>query len=575
MYTDASTAADGARLEDYLRAIKERKWVVLATALILVLLANTYLRTRTNQYAAEATVLLAPTPVGSINANLINPNLEKEREVILSNQTASDVVENLGLADEPRALLEFVDVTFRPDSDVLNIEYTNTDPEIAAAYANGFASAYVERREGEALRFYEAQITEAEGNITDLGSQVAELQDQISSLEDEQSRLVANFPDQDERSLELARLTNDLALLRSSRGSLSNQANNEAARLRTIESSLVSRTPSAAFLRTAAPPGAPAGLASSFVYASAGLLGLIFGIVTAFTLERLDTTARSESDVALALGTTVVGSVPSLPLGSRNGASALVMLTTGGRARLSAAREAFRRLRSSVQFMGSANEVKIILLTSASPGEGKSVVAGNLAIALAQAGSSVALVSGDLRRPSQENRFGLPSEGPGLSEYLGGSGDIAVDEIEGVRSLWFIRAGSMPANPGELLGSERMGELLADLGRQLDFVIVDSPPVLSTADALAVSRYVDGVLVVVDSRRTNHSDLLQVRADLERSGSKLLGSVLNKTRFRRAGLFRRDRYAYYAASSDRSLSRVTSDDAQGSDDAEQPQLATK
>lgn len=551
MFTQANQTGDGARLEDYLRAVKERKLAVLVCLALGLALATAYVNTRTNTYTGEATVALGPTPVGSPNANLVNPNLEKEREIMLSNEVSSAVVENLELDDDPRELLEFAEVEFRPLSDVMTVSYTNTNAEVAADYANAFASAYVAQREGEALGFYEAQIAEAESNIEQIEDTISELDGVISELQEEQSTVVADFPEADERTIALSRINADLSVNRTSRGVLSSQLNTESARLRAINSTLASRTASAEVLRTAEPSPTPNGLSGRLIQIGGALLGLIAGIVTAFLLERLDTTTRDESDVALALGENVIGSVPSLGLAAR-GAKALVMLTTGGRARQSAARESFRRLRSAVQFMRSADSIRSIIITSASPAEGKSVVAANLAVALAQAGQSVALISADLRRPTQEERFGITGSNPGLSEFLGADVNLELDEIPGVKNLWLARAGATPANPGELLGSSRMQGLVDDLTEQVDVVLIDTPPLLSTADATAVGQFVDGVIVVVDSRRTDASDLLQVRADLERSGARLLGAVLNKTRFNRGSLLRRNRYAYYTSERKRS-----------------------
>lgn len=546
MFTQANQVGDGARLEDYLRAVKQRKFVVLACLAIGIALATLYVNTRTNQFTAETRVALGPTPVGSPNAQLVTPNLEKESEIMLSNAVATDVVETLDLDDEPRDLLEFADVEFRPLSDVLTVSYTNTNADIAADYSNAFAAAYVEQREGDAISFYDVQIAEAESNIEQLDELIEEHDEAIAALEERQTTVIDDFPDVDERRIEQSQIAADLSINRTNRGALGAQRNSESAQLRALRSTVASRSPSAQLIRTAEPPSLPNGIPERLLQIGGGLLGLITGIVAAFLLERLDTTTRDESDVALALGESVIGSVPSIGLMSR-GSKSIVMLSTGGGARMSAAREAFRRLRSAVQFMRTADDVKTIIVTSASPAEGKSMVSANLAVALAQAGNSVALLSADMRRPTQEERFGLTGTKTGLSEFLGTDADLELDEIPGIDNLWIARSGAAPANPGELLGSQRMQHLIDDLKTHTDVVIIDTPPLLSTADATAVGQFVDGVIVVVDSRRTDASDLLQVRADLERSGARLLGAVLNKTRFRRGSFLRRNRYAYYSA----------------------------
>jgi capsular exopolysaccharide synthesis family protein len=274
------------------------------------------------------------------------------------------------------------------------------------------------------------------------------------------------------------------------------------------------------------------------------IAGLLFGTAAAFLVERLDTTARDESDVALALGARVLASVPAFPLGNRSGTSAAIMLSEERKPRLAISREAFRRMRSSLQFASASTGSEVFLFTSAFPGEGKSVAAANLALALAQSGKHVALVSADMRRPTLERILGVPNH-EGLSDFLGGKSEMELKSIDGVENLWFVPAGPPPANPGELLGSVQFETLIKELRTMASYVLIDSPPVLSTADAATAATYSDGVVVVVDSRRTETQDLLKVRDELGRAGATIVGAVLNRTRARRGLFSRRDAYAYY------------------------------
>ncbi len=547
MFTSENTHGDSARLEDYIRAIKLRKWVVISLALLGLGAALLFTRTKTNFYTATATVVLSPTPVGSVNTNLVSPNLEKEREIILSNRTATDVVDQLGLDDEPRALLRNVKVAFRPDSDVLNIDYTNTNAEVASAYANAFAAAYVERREEVARSYYASRIAQTEANIQALEDRSAQVSTEIDRLKRDRLDIILEITDPIERAGPLTEVDDQLASLRAERTDLLSETRTLGTILRRDQGTIASRSPAAQLLRTSEPPEMPDGLNQSLLKVAGLVFGLIAGVVAAFFLERLDTTAREDTDVALALDTDVVGSIPTLGFGNRSGSSALVMLTHGGSSRVSAAREAFRRLRTSILFLNSTEGVQSILVTSASPAEGKSTISANLSLAFAQSGKNVVLVNADLRRPTQEERFGIPKSNVGLSEYLGGDDELTAIPVPNVERLWLLPAGSTPANPGELLGSPRFKKLIQNLTEEMDFIIIDTPPILSTADAIAAAGAVDGVVAVVDSRRTETSDLLQVRADLQRSGARLIGAVLNRRKHRSGGLFKRDRYAYYSS----------------------------
>lgn len=557
MFSPANTTGDSARLEDYLRAIAARRWVVVAATAIGLVLATVLAQGRTATYTATATVVLGPTPVGSVNQNLVNPNLEKEREIVLSNSTAQAVADAFGGQFDVDVLLENVAVAFRPDSDVLSVDYTAEDPDEAAAVANAFADSYVTARESAAVDYYASRISVADDELVSLRQSSSDLAADIEALNRDRTVIVTTLVGED-RTAPLAEVDDQLASLRAQRSDVASQIRTTENSRRQDEATLASRSPSAALLRSATAPGAPDGIPTRLLQAAGFSLGLLFGVVTAFLLERLDTTARDDDDVALALGTTVVGSIPSLGFRNRSGAAALVMLdNSGSSARISSARESFRRLRTSLQFLSSADEIRSVIVTSATPSEGKSVVSANLAIALAQSGQRVALLSADLRRPTQEERFGIEQSGGGLSDYLGNASDVKIVDVPAVPGLWILPAGPAPANPGELLGSARFEALLDELRDEVDFVIIDTPPILSTADAVIAARAADGVLVVVDSSRTESTELLQVRSDLTTTGARLVGAVLNKRRFRRGGLFKRDRYAYYSSSAAPDLPAAT------------------
>jgi capsular exopolysaccharide synthesis family protein len=548
MYQSANTAApEAARLEDYLRAVQRHKWVVLALTLLGLAMAFLFAASQTPTYSATATVQLLPTPVGSPNDNLVPPNLETEREVLSSNETAQAVMTELGLeSTTPDALLRNLDVEFRPDSDVMSVSYTHTTKDGAVSAANAFAMSYVNQREGSAVAYYDNTITAAQDQAALVAQEIATLQTQIDDLQSQRSTLTRSVdpPDIDQ----VSEIDNQLNTLRAEQSGLNTQFRDHNAVARQAQSTLATRGPAAEVLRTATPPAAPDGVGRNLMLAGGLFLGALLGFVTAFLLERLDTTARDSEDVALALGTTVMGSIPTLGIGHRAGPSSLIMLSAGGSSRIAAAREAFRRLRSSIQFLNSSSGVSSIIVTSSSPAEGKSLTSANLAIALAQNGSRSVLVSADLRRPTLERLFGMEGPRAGLSEYLAAAAELNAEKVPGIDNLWLIRSGMPPSNPGELLNSDRFEQMIKELEREdVEYIVIDTPPVLSTADAVSAARYVDGVIVVVDTERTETSDLLQVRADLERSGSKLLGAVMNRQKFEGGGLFRRDKYAYYRA----------------------------
>ena len=546
MYQQNTTTSEAARLEDYIRAVRLRKWVVIGMTAAGIALGMVFASSGIASYSASSSLLVAPVPAGSgESGRMVQPNLEKEREIVLSNQTASDAALELGFEGDPTALLQDLRVAFRPDSDVMTITYVSTDPQQAADTANAFTLAYANRRETTAVNVYQSVIDVSQTQLDEIEIEIVQLQIERDALTAQRRDLLVNEEAGPERENAVAIIDESLQTIRQDLNGLNSTAQGFEKAIRDETSRLTTRAPSFEVLRSATAPSTPDGLSSNLYAVAGGLLGFILGIVTAFLLDRLDNTARDDHDVALALGTEVIGSIPTLGLGNRSGSSALIMLSSGGRARLAGGREAYRRLRSSVQFLQTNNNVSSLVVTSASPSEGKSVTCANLAIALAQSGSRVALVSADLRRPTQESLFGIEPNGEGLSGYLGRGTDLSAIEVPDIPNLWIVDAGPAPANPGELLGSARFRTLMDDLDDGVDFTIVDTPPILSTADALAASSHVDGVIVVVDTRRTETTELLQVRSDLERSGAKVLGAVMNRRRFKRGGLLSRRKNSYY------------------------------
>ena len=546
--TDIAQANNVPRLEDYLEAFRQRKWLVLTLFVLGLVAAFLYIEASSATYTATSQVRLRPTPVGSPNNALVVPKLEEESRVL-----ASDAVFGVVAESYPTAVADNLNVKFTPNSNILVVDYTASSAQEAAVIADAFATTYSQQRTAAAEGFYLGRIESNQATVTSAQTELTDLNNQRRQLVADRTALF-NQPPSDERAAALDDVQDGLDQITADTNSFRRIETTAQGEILADERAIdtLRALPPGEVLSRAAPPATPDGIPRTLILAVGAILGLVSGLVLAFFLERLDTTARDEEDVALALGTTVMGALPTLGVGHRGGSSSLIMLSAGGSARINAAREAFRRLRSSLLFLNSSSGVSSILVTSSVPGEGKSLTAANLSIALAQNGSRVVLVSADLRRPTLERMFGMEAARPGLAEYLAQTAELNAEKVPGIENLWLIRSGRPPANPGELLNSDRFEQMVKELEREnVEYVVVDTPPMLSTADALSAARYVDGVIVVVDAERTNTSDLLQVRADLERSGSKLLGAVINRRKFEGGGLFKRDRYAYYRAESRR------------------------
>jgi capsular exopolysaccharide synthesis family protein len=193
----------------------------------------------------------------------------------------------------------------------------------------------------------------------------------------------------------------------------------------------------------------------------------------------------------------------------------------------SPAAEAFRGLRTSLLLTSPDRQPKIITIVSSVPVEGKTTVVVNLGVAFAQRGESVLLVDADLRRSAMHVHFGLPHSRFGTSTALtqGLNDQAIITPIESLPNLHLMPAGPHPPNPAELLGSKRMAELLATMAAKYDRVIVDTPPILSVADALPLAHIADAVVFVVRSGMARNKAVLRVRDLLQRSNSNVVGAV--------------------------------------------------
>ena len=205
------------------------------------------------------------------------------------------------------------------------------------------------------------------------------------------------------------------------------------------------------------------------------------------------------------------------------------------------AAEAYRVIRTGVQFAQAGKELKTIAITSCTPNEGKSMTVANLAIVLTQAGKSVLIMDCDMRNPTVHKNFNLSNK-VGLSSCI--SMGTAVDDavqataIEGLDAL---TSGVIPPNPSELLGSERMKNILQRAKEEYDYVLIDTPPVLPVTDTLVLSNFVDGVIMVIDSGEVKVEMAREVKNQLVHAGANILGVVLNKVRSEHHGYG----YGYY------------------------------
>jgi capsular exopolysaccharide synthesis family protein len=280
----------------------------------------------------------------------------------------------------------------------------------------------------------------------------------------------------------------------------------------------------------------------------------------ALVQEHMDDAIASSEDVAEFLGVPTLGLIPRAggrtaalayqdgygqPAGDPPSDDGLPALASGQRRLefvshylpMSVAAEAFRSVRTSLMLSFPDNPPRSILVTSPSPGEGKTVTALNVAISLTQTGARTLLVNTDMRKPRLDELFSV-GEGGGLTGLLSGavSMEDSTSEI-GVPNLYLLPCGALPPNPSELLMSRRFREILARLREEFDYVVFDSPPVGSVSDARILAHFVDCTVLVIRSGSTSRHLARNVLEQLGHSGSRTAGVILNDVDFRSGGRY--------------------------------------
>lgn len=248
------------------------------------------------------------------------------------------------------------------------------------------------------------------------------------------------------------------------------------------------------------------------------LLGLLIGVGIAVLRFTMDTSIKTAEELEAAADSTPLGTVTYDPEAKTN---PLVTLRGTPRA------EAFRSIRTNLQYVDVDNPPRTVVITSSLPAEGKSTTACNLAIAVAQAGSKVLLLEADLRRPKVAEYLGVDGS-RGLTDVLIGQATLADTIIHWQRGLLdFLPAGAIPPNPSELLASHQMADLLADLAGRYDLVILDAPPLLPVTDAAILSTAADGAILVTRQGTTKREQVADSADALRQVNARIFGTVLN------------------------------------------------
>ncbi len=480
-------------LRDYLLVLRRRRAIVAVTVAVTVGMALLVSFIQTPVYSAAARMRIQPRPGLS---PFDSPN-QQGNESAQFVATEIEVVKGDPVRDEVRRRLGSAPaVTVRPVGNTAVVEVTaaSTDPERAAAVANAYVDAYIANRRQQGVDDSLAAQKEVQSKI-DL------LQDQIDALGGDPNTAQA----------QRQALVQQQALFKSTLDELQ------------VTSALI--TGGAEFVRSATVPVSPVKPTPLRNGVLALVVGSLLGVGLAFLVDYLDDTIKGREDLELLTGSVpVIGEIPEVTGWKTTGSTRVVAATSSQ----SAAAEAYRALRTAIDFIAIDHPMHVVQVTSPNASEGKTTTLANLAVTMAMAGKRVVVVCCDLRRPRVHDFFGL-SNAVGFTSTLLGDRPVstALQAVPGIPRLRLLASGPMPPNPSELLSSQRTGDILASLASDADLVLIDSPPVLPVTDALVLFRHVNATLMVFSAGKTTRKDAAAAIAKVRQVDGPLVGAVLN------------------------------------------------
>jgi capsular exopolysaccharide synthesis family protein len=482
-------------LRTYLRVLRRRRLLIAVVTLVCVGASIVATVLQAEVYRASAELLLQPRT----SELLYSPGRARADSVSTEIAVMQSVSVHEAVEKRVGHPVAYPAIAAKGDTTVVTVSVESGDPDQAADAANTYVETYI------ALR--------REQQINDLLVASEQIQKKVDDI---QIRLAGLPPMGEDPTADAERvsLESQRATYTSQLGQLQLATN-------------LTQTGGAELVSAAQAPGKPI-RPTPKRNAVAGLFaGFVLGVGAAFLLEYLDDTIRSKDDLERSAGLTVIGMIPLVGGWRDRTRATLVSISEPA----SPAAEAYRTLRTSVEFLGIESPIKVMQITSPTASEGKTTTLANLAVALVRSGKRVTIVCADLRRPRLHEFFGL-TNAIGFTSVL--LGDVALDkslqDIPGVPGLRLLASGPVPPNPSELLGSTKAAHLITSLREDNDIVLIDTPPVLPVTDSLVVSRVVDASIVVVTAGKANRRDVHRAVELLQQVDAPIVGALLNGVR---------------------------------------------
>lgn len=509
-------------ISQYLEVLRRRwLWIVLTPALLVGLSLYNDLRAEP-VYSAQVEMILQSTASENIftpSAAPADPQraIQNELRIIRSRTVKQAVAEKYGKPVSASAVAGGED-------DIIILSSTANTGEEAARRANVYAETYQANRLDAIL----ADLTAAKKVVT---QQVTDFQAQISAINGPLEKLdeqIRNTPDTDPGYAALvADRERQKEITDAARNEAQAQLNDYQQRLQVLQlSERLTTTGGVQILNPATAPSSPVSPTTTRNAIQALIIGLFLGIALAFLRDQLDDSLRTKADVERA-----VKDLPTLSLvpdygGVRIGDRSSNLTTIDSP--MSASAEAYRGLRTSIQYASLDKPLKTIQVTSASAGEGKSTTVANLAVAFAQAGMRVVVIGADLRKPAVHRMLQVQG-GIGLTSVVIGQLTLAeaLQTSPLNANIDVLACGPLPPNPSELLNHDRTGRILRSLAEQYEMVFIDCPPVLPVTDSLVLSRHADATIMAVFANVTTRRTARRAVEMLRQVGTPLLGFVIN------------------------------------------------
>ena len=494
-------------LRDYINILRRRLPVVAACLTATLVAAFLWSALQTPMYRSSANILINQStandiydPVTGVPVNYADRVTANEVRLLQSQLVRTEAESRLGFEADIAAVAE-------TRADFVVVSAVDADPTVAKTVAQTYAESYLDVRRNE---FIAERLETAEKLL----ERIREIEGEIDDKIEEQGPTADTAREQS--------LRDDLADSYDRLTITADLGNNGSARI----------------IDDAEVPDAPFSPQTSRNLALGGVLGLMLGAGFALMLENLDRSIKTrEALESLTPGLPALAIIPAI-----KSEHAVVSLANPE----GTESEVFRLLRAGIEFASVDKPLQVIQVTSAGPSAGKTTVAANLAVVMAQSGQRVAVVDADLRRPRLHKLFDLPQV-PGISSVIIGTEKAsAASHAMSLNNgrLRVFSSGPVPPGPSELLGSKRASSTFASLRNTLDVIIVDSPPVLPVSDALVLSRLVDATVLVANARLTKRDELERALEQLEQAGANVVGTVLNEVKARNGGVLGYGGYGY-------------------------------